>query len=1065
MISKLLKKLQCWITVLLACSSLISHAQSYDFKSFDSDVGLPQNFVYCLAQDNKGYLWIGTGEGLVRYDGIQFKTFTQADSLSSDFVQSLFVAKDGTLWVGHNNGSLSYYKDDHFYKVTPEEKATSPIQDICQDDLGNIWATVQNNGLIRIDEDKKVQAFFDRDYFGDKLYYSIESINAHKFLVGTSEGLMSLKLSSNFAVQFFAPITDIPPTKINTIVKRKAIDDQYWVATEDEGFYLFTYSDNKAKHLANNKLCVRFNIEHENILDIFEENDGNLMLATWGNGVIKLFLDPSSQTFKESLNFSSENGLNHNFVKAILGDRENNYWFATFGGGVSVLLNDYFIHYNLDDIGFKQSKAISVIANEKSLWIGLDNGVLKTDPYCFIDHEYYDNALGIPNDRITGFDYDENGNLWVASYSKGLYYRAAKDLRFKKFRYTDDIIDPIINDLSILNGEMYLATTDGFYTINLTTKGVKRLTTQNNLPHNNINFIFIDNEENVWIGPKSSGICKVDSANIEIHRMSPSPLDVSGMTIDSQGNFWLSTIGKGVLKFNQDTLEQISLSDGLTKNYCYDIVCDKNDKLWVCHWPGISCIDIKTGQIEKFGFRDKMGGDFYRVWEDKSKNVWFASSNGVVQYFPDRDKKNLVGPKLNFTSIDISGKKYRQNQEIKLPYPYRRQYSKIRVDFTGISFKDPEAVTYQYKMEKDGDEGQKEWVSIGSTNFREYEFLPDGKYTLKIKAFNADGISSASPLTLQFEIAAPVWKKLWFYLVVLVVIITVFYFIVKFRERQLRLKKEELQREVDSQTIILREQKEEIERKNLDITASINYAKRIQSSILPPLNELRETFPESFIFFAPRDIVSGDFYWFKKSKDSFLICCADCTGHGVPGAFMSMIGTTLLNDISKMESAQSPADILEKLDSNIRVLLQKDASEYAKDGMDISVIEINFNSNVVRLASAKRPVLLYINKELTIYNGTRRSIGDDEIATHSKFMNYEYECSKGDAIYLFSDGYTDQFGGPKGKKLMKVGVKNLLEEIKDKPMDKQGLLVKENFLSWKGDQEQIDDVLFMGIKL
>ncbi len=1041
-------------------------SQSLDFKSFDSNMGLPQNFVYCLAEDDKGYLWVGTGEGLVRYDGIDFVTYTQNDSLASDFVYSLFVDKSGTLWVGHNNGTLSYYKNGVFHKIIPEEKSPSFIKDICQDNLGNIWATVQNNGLVKINEDKEVTTYFQRDVFGDKLYYCIEAIDAFNILIGTSEGLMHLKLDSNAKLQSMEEVKQIPPTSINAIVKRRAIDGEYWIATEDDGFFLFQYDIHKAKHFASNNLCVQFNIEYENILDIYEEKDGNLLLATWGKGVIKLFMDAASQTFVESFNFSTENGLNHNFIKDILGDREGNLWFATYGGGVSVLLNDYFIYYDLEDIGFKQHKAKSVIANRNNLWIGLDNGVLHTDPFCFNDHEYYDSALGIPNDEINGFEYDEDSTLWVASFESGLFYREKEQLNFNKYKFIYGINDPKINDMAILSKKIYLATTDGFYAINLKTKESSLFTTKEKLPHNSINFVYIDNNENIWIGPKSSGICRIDSNKIEVHRLWKAPLDVSGMTTDANGNFWLSTIGKGVMVYNQDSiLKFIDINDGLTKNYCYDIVCDKNQKIWVGHWPGISTIDIKTGQIKKFDFNNKMGGDFYDIWEDKDENVWFASSHGIIKYFPDRDKKNTVAPKINLDNIDISGTSYPLEEPIILPYPYNKAYSKFRFDFTAISFKDPEGVTYQYKLVRGDDDEKQEWVDLGTTKFREYEFLPDGKYLLKIRAFNADGTPSNTPIMVRIEIATPIWKTVWFYLIILLFTVLFAYWIIKFRVRQLRRQKEALQREVDSQTVEIREQNNEIQRKNNDITASINYAKRIQKSILPPVHDLKDTFSESFVFFAPRDIVSGDFYWFSKNKNKFMMCCADCTGHGVPGAFMSMIGTTLLNDINKVEDVQSPADILEKLDANIRVLLQNDSVDSAKDGMDISVIEVDLDLNKVRLASAKRPVFLYINNELSVYNGTRRSIGDDELASHSKFMNYEYDCSKGDSIYVFSDGYTDQFGGPRGKKMMKLGVKNLLEEIHEKPMDIQGDLVRDYFYNWKGDLEQIDDVLFMGIRL
>jgi serine phosphatase RsbU (regulator of sigma subunit) len=223
--------------------------------------------------------------------------------------------------------------------------------------------------------------------------------------------------------------------------------------------------------------------------------------------------------------------------------------------------------------------------------------------------------------------------------------------------------------------------------------------------------------------------------------------------------------------------------------------------------------------------------------------------------------------------------------------------------------------------------------------------------------------------------------------------------------------------------------------------------------------------PESFIFFRPRDIVSGDFYWFNRSGDKLVVCCADCTGHGVPGAFMSMIGTTMLNDIFKSPEIKSPADMLERLDMEIKILLQSNNDSESTDGMDISVVEIHLPTNRVRLASAKRPVYLYINDELSIYKGNRRSIGDPLTAgNNSPFVNIEYQCNKGDSIYLFTDGYSDQFGGPKGKKFMTAGVKRMVSDIHNLAAEEQFNVVEKTFYNWKGDDPQIDDVLFMGLK-
>ena len=1054
-----------WLLIIfLVCGSIGANAQSFRFKNFDSNIGLPQNFIYSVEQGIDGYLWIGTGEGLVKYDGHKFQTFLTADSLADDFIMSLFIGIDGKVWIGHNNGNFSFHHNNKFTPLVISE-TNSPIRHICQDKSESVWAAVQNNGFVRIDKNLNVTTFFDQEKLGYKLFYSVYPVSDNTVILGTSEGLMRVVFDKNNNIISAVEIEDIPPTIITTIAPRKGIEGEYWIGTEDEGFFRFSDGDSKSTQIIDNRLCLTFDIEYENIQDIVEEDEGHLLLATWGNGVIKLFFDPVKQDFSDSFTFSSVNGLADNYIKDILCDREGNYWFATFGGGLSALVDESIIFYNLQVIGFQESKANSVYKADNSLYIGLDNGFLKADPFCYTDFEYYDIEMGVPRDEIAGFYKSGDGRLWIATGKNGLYYQEPDKKMFVPYNYINNNTGKQIRDITGYGDIIYLATVGGYFEINIKTNQVLHLTTERGLPHNNINFVYRDRNGKIWIGPKNSGICWIkDEKNIEMHKIAQTPIDVYGLTEDPSGDYyWLATQGKGVLRYSENSLDSlmvISIADGLSKNFCYSIAIDKFDRLWVSHKPGLSCIEADRKKIRTLGYEENLGADFSNLFIDKDNTLWFASNQGVINYFPGKDHENNVSPKLNFTGINISGNDHELTNIIKLKY--QKNYN-IRLDFIGISFKDPKGVKYQYQLEKEGDKPQ-DWIDLPTT-WWEREYMPDGNWILRIRSFNADGVCNTEPLTIRIQIAPPFWKNGWAWLGFISLLIYFIYLLINFREKKLKQQKEQLQIEVANQTVVLREQKAEIERKNRDITDSINYAKRIQTSILPPTDALEERFKDSFIFFAPRDIVSGDFYWFYEIKGKFLCCCADCTGHGVPGAFMSMIGTTLLNDIIKRPDISSPADMLTRLDFEIRILLQKNTKDFSQDGMDISVVEIDMATKKIRVASAKRPVYLFLNNELTIYKGTRRSIGDNILDKAPEFVNIEYDGQSKDKIYLFSDGYTDQFGGPNGKKFMISSVKNMLMNIHQKTMKEQANIVKNTFTNWKDYHDQIDDVIFIGIQL
>lgn len=263
----------------------------------------------------------------------------------------------------------------------------------------------------------------------------------------------------------------------------------------------------------------------------------------------------------------------------------------------------------------------------------------------------------------------------------------------------------------------------------------------------------------------------------------------------------------------------------------------------------------------------------------------------------------------------------------------------------------------------------------------------------------------------------------------------------------------------------LKTKHEIIEEKNKEITDSINYAKRIQSALLPDENDLKKIFPDSFILFKPKDIVSGDFYWMAKTENHFFYVTADCTGHGVPGGFMSMLGSSFLNEIIVENKLREPAEILDRLrEKVISALKQTGETGENKDGMDLVLIRVSNDLTKLSYASANNEFYIIRNNEMHFYYPDKQPIGF--IGAHQKpFIQHEVQLMKGDVIYTFTDGYADQFGGDKGKKLKYKNMETLFMENHLKNFSGQKIIY-ENFIeNWRGSLEQNDDICVIGIRI
>jgi len=274
----------------------------------------------------------------------------------------------------------------------------------------------------------------------------------------------------------------------------------------------------------------------------------------------------------------------------------------------------------------------------------------------------------------------------------------------------------------------------------------------------------------------------------------------------------------------------------------------------------------------------------------------------------------------------------------------------------------------------------------------------------------------------------------------------------------------ELEDKVQERTFEIQAQKEHIEKQNKEIKYSFDYAKKIQNTVLPGDDVFETLFGEHFIFFKPRDIVSGDFYWISQRDHRIVLTAADCTGHGVPGSLMSMLGITMLHEIVNEKGVMNSDEILNQLRLSIaRTLKQEGRIGEQKDGIDMALVIYDTQTRKLEFSGANNPIYIVRNGEMLEYKGNNMPVAYYE--KMSDFTRYTIEMKQGDRVYMFTDGFPDQFGGPQGKKFKYRPFKDLLLEIHERPMEEQHKILSLIFEEWKGDLSQIDDVLVIGLRL
>jgi ligand-binding sensor domain-containing protein/serine phosphatase RsbU (regulator of sigma subunit) len=1074
------------LPILFLLPAALLFSQQYSFESSTISDGLAQSTVYCIEQDSRGYLWLGTdGGGLCRFDGTGFKTYTTSDGLSGNIVRSLLEDRRGKLWIGTNNG-LDVYDGRDFNLRDSAAFSGLVVLSLLEDHNNNIWAGT-SKGAYRISGNGREQGNGSGSETGG------EPVSIERFTV--EEGLIT------------DLVFDVHEDAFHRI----------WLASWG-GISLISFEEDTFRI---EQFRQYIHIPGSQITSIAGDNEGFLWFGSLNSGVFRL--KPAEEGFDELEMFNVDLGLNDNHVWDILADHAGSIWIASNEGGVNRYSAGVF-HYFTEKEGMPTNQVQCLFEDkEQNLWIGTNgHGLCRFKGQQF---SHFSQAEGLPESNVSSVTQDRDGNYWLATYGGGLVKMLMRDGKpeFRQFSESGGLMSDYLTAVRSGNdGEVWFSYAQSGIG-KLENGTIRNYSRQNGLASDFVNCLYIDRNGELWCGTKG-GVSNLNERGfLNFNESQLSGSEVQAILEDKYGDVWFGTL-EGLSRFERSSrlMYRYDEQEGLANKRIHSLAECANGNIWIGTSGGgifvfdrsrpdsmpvqpvanggiLSSVNIfslvflndstlvagtdkgfdritldRSGNIHKV--RNYNETDGFASWEnnlnalcrDREGHLWFGTVGGLTRYAPELEKINMQPPRLHITELKIwfeetdwSSRGQSDVAWFNIPASLKLRHGDNHITFTisGISHSNPSKVRYRYMLEGLG----ANWSPALDSREVVYQGLKPGKYTFHVIAGNADGHWNNEPLSYAFTIKPPFWRTFWFLAAMIVLAGLGIVLWVKWREEQLRKKNRELEVKVAERTEEIRIQKDIIELKNRDITDSIKYAKRIQDALLPSQEVLEQNLSDSFIMFRPRDIVSGDFYWVRRKDSRLIIVAADCTGHGVPGAFMSMLGISFLDEIVDKDNILEPAPILERLrKAVISALKQHDPEAEAKDGMDMALCSIELGGDKLMFAGAHNSAWLFREGEVTELKADRMPVAIhrrlDEFTTHS------LDLKKGDTIYLFSDGFPDQFGGPRGKKYKYRPFQELLLGMQDSDMETQKGLLEEAFNEWKGELDQVDDVVILGIR-
>jgi serine phosphatase RsbU (regulator of sigma subunit)/ligand-binding sensor domain-containing protein len=1039
------------LTLLQVLMPLRAEAQSYSYRTYDINTGLPGNYLSVIEQDRSGLLWLGLETGLFRYDGFEFHQVALPDTLSNGYPNALFCDRNGTMWIGLTDGSLFTWAPGG----TPERKTgieADRINCITAGPDGKIWIVTQTHGIYTSDAGPGGK--LSRIVMPEGIVlFDIAFAGSDSIIVATQDNLHLCKITGEVAEIVYS-FPELEYTWIQTVGR---VNDNTWLAgTDGSGLYVIRRENGIMKaSRAENPV-----FEGLRIPSLVTGSGRSILVATRETGVIKAEFNGDYSSINITGTYDVGSGLPDNDIKTVFRDRENNIWIGMFNRGLAAVTTNAFSFHTPSP--YKEINFIGEFAGK--IVMGTRNGLYDYDTGTGSFSNFRELNRKTGGSGIISWCTDGNDNILIGTAGNGVFRMNGKG-ETKQFYRAENPAQNHINSIAVDSENIWLATLNGVVLLDRATGSQKAgYTTWEMLPHNNVSQVVVTRDGEVLVATETDKLCYIHitgGVRTEGEVMEGVMRNrIQSISVSPDGMICAGTLGNGLFLFTRDTLINFNTSDGMLSNFCYSTLIASDGRIWAGHERGFSIINPATGSARSFSSDFGVRGDCLAnaIAETNDGYIFVGTTEGIVAYDPAMEQKINAPPQAGIISVVINNIEYPYRQSYNLPY--RSSYT-LKVNYAGISLRDPLNVIFRTRLEN-FDEG---WGDLTTDRTVSYK-LSDGHYRFTVEALTRDDTENISSASFDLVIQKPFTQSWWFILSLMALLLLIVFIIIRLRERAHRKQRELLEEELRIRTAEVYEQKEELAQKNLDITESIKYARRIQSSVLPDTARLGTVFREACVFFQPRDIVSGDFFWFDWiDKDSFMVVCSDSTGHGVPGAFMSMIGSALLQDIITVKKITRPSQILHELDRQIfSTLNQNQEIEASNDGMDIVVCNFNLKTKQLVFASAMRPVILVIDGEQQYIRGNRSSVGGESIS-EKFFDDQEYHLREGDTVYLFTDGYPDQFGGNGSKKMKISRMRSMIDEIKGLSLEEQNQRIKDYFFEWEGSNEQVDDVLVMVLRV